>query len=185
MGFWTGDSPDFDWEQSPEMAWLWQNVAQPLWQQLMGGGPTVTPVPMPTEGWFEGLDPSIKSGIREPYEYASKQLMEQMGAKGQTGSAMSPYSGSAQTAAGRFWSDAATGMGQQAWGMINPNAMAQWGMQQQANFLPYQMLPGVTQQSLPYPVVTPGSPGMLQGLSQLLSPLAAGWAYGGFQNPFA
>lgn len=96
------------------------------------GGYGVGQAPMPTQGWYSGLDENIKAGMMEPYQEASKQLMEQMGAAGMGGSARGGISGNAAAGLGRFWEDAATGMGQQAWGMINPNAMAQWQAQNQA-----------------------------------------------------
>jgi hypothetical protein len=185
-----------DFKQSKQGKWLW-NWAQPFWENMSSGNmPNMWEIPdtsqmMPGEGWWEGLDPNIKAGIREPYEDASRQMLEVMGAKGQTGSAASPYSGSSQTATGQFWADAGTGMANQGWGMVSPALQQGWQaqlMQNQGQYaqdmMPYGMLPGATQMSMPHPTVDPGTPGFGGMAASMLGPMAMGWGMGGFQNPF-
>jgi len=127
--------------------------------------PQVSDAPMPTQGWFSNLDPNIMAGIREPYEQASQDLMEQMGAAGVGGSATAGLSGIGQKGLESFWSRAAPQMGMTAWNMINPNAMAQWtaeqqragklqGQEFQARMAPYQIIPGMAGGSMPTPVTT-------------------------------
>jgi hypothetical protein len=105
----------------------------------IGGAPGVTGAPMPTEGWFSGMDPNIMSGLWEPYQQGSKQLMEQLGAAGMAGGAASGLSGTAAGGLGRFWEDASKNVGLSAWNMINPNAMAQWQMEQERTMEPWRM----------------------------------------------
>lgn len=157
----------------------------PLWDVPDTPGvsamPGISSAPMPTQGWFSGLDENIKAGMMEPYQEASQQLMEQMGAAGMGGSARGGISGNAAAGLGRFWEDAATGMGQQAWGMINPNAMAQWQMQNTmqmepwrmenqnamqawaqdiaARQSPYSIIPGMAGGAMPTPVMQQGGGG--------------------------
>lgn len=195
--FLFGEGPDFDFEQSPEQAWLWQNIVQPLWQQMMGGQmPGLYNVPdpssiLPTSDWWSGMAPELRQGIMAPYQEASQQMLELMGSRGQTGGAGTPLTGAAGAALGEFWSRATPQAALTGWQMYQPGAMANWqaqlgqniaGYQQQ--MLPFQMLPGTTQQSLPFPVVSPGTPGLIPSLSNILGPLAMGWGMGGFQNPF-
>lgn len=221
-----GSGSSVNFEQSPQQRWLWENFSQPYMQKLAGGNidlPSMYDIPespspyqvpdissmMPTGDWFGSLDPSIKAGIRSPYEDAGRQMLEIMGAKGQTGSVSSPYSGSAASATGKFWEEAARGMGQQGWNMISPALQQGWQAQLGSNIagygqdvnqwqtslgrnmneyqaqlasamMPYQMLPGITQQSLPYPVVDPGDPGFfaefLLPMMQLTAPFGASGA---------
>jgi len=214
-----GDSsPSVSFEQSPQQQQLW-SLAYPYWQNLYGGQmPGLYNVPalpsaadyfaatMPTGDWWANLDPSIKAGIRAPYEDASQQMMEQMGARGQIGGQSTPYSGTGQAALGTFWDKAGQGMAQTGWGMMHPGLMAQaqagwggamqgWGAElgreqagYQQSMLPYQMLPGMTQQAMPYPVVDPGGGGFWGGVGNLagsaLMGMGMGWGMSGFQNPF-
>lgn len=166
-----GSGPSMDFKQSGLQKFL-EQWARPFWENMSSGNmPDMWEVPdisqmMPGEGWWEGLDSDIKAGIREPYEDASKQMLEVMGAKGQTGSSASPYSGSSATATGSFWADASKGMANQGWGMVSPALQQGWQAQlgqNQAQYaqdmMPYGMLPGATQMAMPYPVVNPGTPG--------------------------
>jgi len=93
---------------------------------------------MPGANWWADLDPSVKAGISAPYQDASKQLAEQLGAKGMTGSQASPYSGQAQAGMGQFWADAAPSMAQQGWGMVAPALQSEWGAQLGRNQMGYQ-----------------------------------------------
>lgn len=192
-----GSGPSLDFKRSKQQKWLW-DWAQPFWENLSAGNmPDMWDVPdissmMPGKNWWADLDPNIKAGIREPYEDASRQMLEVMGAKGQIGSASSPYSGSSQTATGKFWEDAATGMAGQGWNMVSPALTAGWNAelqrnmgQYQQNMMPFQMLPQATQMSMPYPVVDPGTPGFGGMAMSLAAPAMMGWGMGGFQNPFS
>jgi hypothetical protein len=110
---------------------------------------------MPMAGWFEGMDESIKTGLREPYLDMGQKLMEQMNMRGQLGggAGMSPAAGAFM---GEFGAEAGKGMGMQAWNMTQPGRM-----------LPYQMLPGLLGQSQATPVVGAPQPGMLDYMSGL------------------
>ena len=192
-----GSGPSLDFKQTGFQNWL-QNWAQGFWKNMKKGNmPKMWKIPninkmMPKEGWWEDLDPNIRAGIREPHEEASRQMLEVMGAKGQIGSGSSPYSGSSQTATGKFWEDAATDMAVQGWNMVSPALTAGWNARLQRNMgkyqqsmLPYEMLMGATQMSQPYPVVDPGSPGFGGMAMNLAAPAMMGWGMGGFQNPFS
>lgn len=116
----------------------------------------------PTEGWFSGLDPNVTAGMWEPYERGSMQLAEQMGAGGMGGSARGGWSGAAGAGLGRFWEDASTSVGQQAWGMMQPSRKAQmqeWQQDIMARQFPYTAIPGIFGASMPSPVVTQGGGG--------------------------
>jgi hypothetical protein len=146
---------------------------------------------MPTYNWWGDISPEIREGIRAPYEDASLQMMEQMGARGQIGGESTPYSGTGQAALGEFWADAGTGMAQQGWSMVSPALRQGWqaGLgrnitgyqagiqdwqsekdrllqdytsQKQAWGMPFELL-GLTQATMPYPVVSQ-QPNYLGGL---------------------
>ena len=104
-------------------------------------------VPLPTQGWFSGLDSSIKQGLWEPWNEAALNMTNMMGSQGKL-SARGGYSGSAQTALGDLYSKAGTQVGTQAWNMMNPNMMAAWQM-------PFQMAQASLGQTLPTNVVQP------------------------------
>ena len=198
----SGDSPSMDFKASPWQQYI-QSWLKPFMNNMSTGNmpdPAQWEIPdissmMPGENWWEDLDPNIKAGIREPYTDASNQMLEVMGAKGQTGSAVSPYSGQSQTATGKFWADAGTGMAQQGWGMVSPALQQGWGaelnrnmtqgnQQYQQSMMPYGMIPGMSQQAAPYPMVDPGSPGIGGMLTSMMGPAMMGWGMGGFGNPF-
>lgn len=139
---------------------LWPGLEQ-LGTSLSKGGSLydVPNAPMPTEGWFSGLDSSIQSGLLEPYTLASKQLAEQLGGYGQLGSARGGVSGSGAAGLGRFWEDAAQGMGMQAWNMINPNQMAQYQAGVAARQLPWLTYPNLLGSAMPTPYIKQSSSG--------------------------
>jgi len=139
---------------------LWPGLTQ-LGNALSSGGAlyNVPQAPMPTQGWFSGLDQSIQSGIMEPYTLASQQLAEQLGSYGQLGSARGGVSGAGAAGLGRFWEDAAQGMGTQAWNMINPNAMAQYQAQVQSQQLPWATFPSMFGSAMPTPYINQGTSG--------------------------
>lgn len=74
--------------------------------------------PMPTRGWMENLDPSVQSGIMEPWKLGEKQLMETLG--GGMGSARGGFSGMGAAGLGEYWAQATPQIGQTAWGMVQP-----------------------------------------------------------------
>lgn len=185
-----GSGPSMDFKSSPWQKYI-QDWLKPFMNNMSTGNmPDMWEIPdissmMPGKNWWEDLDPNIKAGIREPYKDASKQMLEVMGAKGQVGSASSPYSGSSQTATGKFWEDAAGGMAQQGWGMVSPALQQGWGAQLAQNqgqygqeMMPYGMIPGMSQQAAPYPTVNPGSGGYGGGLGGLAGMGLGGW-FGG------
>jgi len=194
-----GDSPDVRFKMSHEQRWIFDQLShmiQGLGKQgyissrLPGLGaplaPEIPAAPMPTEGWWSGLDPNIKAGIREPYVEQSNQLMEMLGSKGMTGSQASPYSGSAATGAAEFWGDVTPKLAAQGWGMTSPGMWADWQSekerllsdyttQKQVWGMPFEML-GMTQSTMPYPVVSGGGPSLLGSLGSGAGGAMAGGA---------
>jgi hypothetical protein len=183
-----GKSPELNFEQSPQQQQMY-NTMFPAFQNFMGGNmPQQYDVPgmiQPGQGWFSGLDQDIQKSLWEPAREGGLQMMEAMGAKGQIGSAGSPISGSAQTGMGRLFADYSQGIGQQAWNMMLPGMEMDYQAQLGRNIsgynqsmLPFQtaanMLPG----TYGSPVVTPGSPGLMQGMSQMAAPMMAGIGMG-------
>lgn len=81
---------------------------------------------MPTEGWYEGLDPNIKAGLWEPYNEQQQQLMNRMGATGQAGSTKAGWSGAAGSALGEQMRKATGDVSMQAWDMISPIQQSEW-----------------------------------------------------------
>ena len=84
---------------------------------------------MPTNDWWGSLAPNVKQGLYAPYVEAGQGLMEQMGSKGQMGSARPGYSGAAGAAMGELAGQAANNVGLSAWQMTQPAAMANWQAQ--------------------------------------------------------
>jgi hypothetical protein len=174
MGKKSGGGGSTTYAQSPEAQQMMQLMMPAVGRIGEAGGsggtlwdvpnaPGVTPAPMPNQGWFGGLDSNIMSGLWEPYKQGSQMLMEQLGPQ----SARAGISGSGAAGLGKFWEQAGRNVGQQAWNMINPNAMAQWqmgnqnAMQQWAQNLyarqaPYSMIPGMAGGAMPTPMMTPG-----------------------------
>jgi len=91
---------------------------------------------MPSQQWYNDLSPEVMAGIRAPYEDASKQLTESLGYS--AGSPMAGASGVLGGSQAKFWADAGTQMGQQAWNMTAPAMQAGWGAQLGQNQLGYQ-----------------------------------------------
>ncbi len=86
---------------------------------------------MPSQDWWGSLSPEVMQGLWSPYNAGAQQMMETMGAGGNLGSARGGYSGTGENALGRFYSDAATDVGLQAWKMTQPAMMANWQAQLQ------------------------------------------------------
>ena len=119
---------------------------------------------MPTSGWFDSISPDVMQGVWEPYNQASQQMAEQMGAGGMGGSARGGWSGAAGAGLGKFWEQAGRNVGQQAWGMMQPGMAAGWNadlarnqnqaqMQYGALQAPYSAV-GMTGQGLPNMIAT-------------------------------
>ena len=79
---------------------------------------------MPSQRWYSDLSPEVMAGIRAPYEDASKQLTESLGYS--AGSPMAGASGVLGGSQAKFWADAGTQMGQQAWNMVSPALQQGW-----------------------------------------------------------
>ena len=148
--------------QSPEQQQVFQQL-MPLVKMLTQagqGGTSPWQIPsteslMPSKGWYEGMDPNIMQGIREPYIDASKQLTESLGYG--AGSARGGASGTLGGAQSDFWSNAGTQMGQQAWNMVSPIQQMGWQAELQGNQFPFTAMPGMMGGTYSQPVVQPGS----------------------------
>lgn len=149
--------------QSPEGKQAWSAISPAfgnIKQAFRTGGELydvgapgeVTQAPMPTAGWYSGIAPEVMAGIREPYQQASEDLMSQLGQAGVGGSAAGGLSGTAADSLGRFWSDAGTQMGQQAWSMMQPGMQSQWQAEQQRNNAIWQA--GLQARQAPYSMLT-------------------------------
>jgi len=111
---------------------------------------------MPNRGWMQNLDPGVMAGIREPYEEGAKMLAERFGAAGMGGSARGGMSGNAAAGFGKYYENAAQGIGQQAWNMTSPGLR-----------YPYDAALGLAGGTYPNPVVNQGGGGMLDSLMPL------------------
>jgi len=207
--FLFGQGPSVDFQQSPQQAQLW-NQWSPVSQNLASGNlPPIYNLPnanmlQPTGDWWSGMAPELKAGIMQPFQEASQQLNESLGARGMVGGGRSGATGAQGAAQGQFWAQAAPQMAMTGWGMTAPGRQMQYqaelGQAQtgyNTSLMPYQMLPNMIQQSLPYPVVNQGTPGLIPSMAPMLGaglgmalggPLGGmlGGAIGsGFQNPFS
>ena len=155
-----GGDNDITSYQSPEQASTYRQL-EPLLARLMSSGLTgknAYQIPgidtlMPSNDWYSNLSPEVMQGVRAPYEDASKQLTESLGYS--AGSAKGGASGTLGGAQGKFWADAETQMGQQAWGMTQPAYSAGWQAQLQQAQMPYNMMPGLLGGSYSQPVIQP------------------------------
>jgi len=147
-----------DYAQSPEQRQVFESL-MPIFHQIAGAAETGTSpwqIPstqglMPTEGWYSGIDSTIKRGMMEPYKEASQQLTESLG--GAAGSARGGASGALGGAQGEFWADAGTQMGQQAWGMVSPIQQMGWQAELQGRQFPYTAAPSMMGGTYSQPVV--------------------------------
>jgi len=139
---------------------LWPGMQQYA-SALSGGGSlyNVPQAPMPNQGWFSGLDPSITQGLWEPYQQGSQQLAEQLGSYGQLGSARGGVAGAGAAGLGKYWEQAGRDVGLSAWSMINPNQMAQYQAQTQAQQMPWLTMPSVFGNAMPTPYIKQGDSG--------------------------
>ena len=155
---------------------------------------------MPTQQWWESLDPGVKAGLYAPYEEAGDRLVGRLNAMGSLGNARGGVSGAAGSALGELESQAAKNIGLNAWQMTSPAAMMDWQAQlaqnqqaynvgQQENLadynaqmqawqMPFSLL-GQTPAYLPQTIVQPGSPNPIGGMfSGALGGAAAGGMVG-------
>ena len=157
---------------TPQMSQLFSAI-MPMIQQLAGaagGGQgifTDTSRMMPKQGWYSGIDDSIKQGMWEPTNEAARNMINTMGGTGML-SARGGYSGSGQTALADLYSKSATQQGQNAWNMINP-------IQQRGFTNPWDAMTGFSgtgSQLTPSPVVSQGQ----QSPFVTYAPYAGLWA---------
>jgi len=167
--------------QSPEQQQVFQMLMPLVKMMTEAGQQGVSPwqIPstegmMPTKGWYEGMDPNIMAGIREPYIDASKQLTESLGYGG-AGSARGGASGMLGGAQSDFWSDAGTMMGKTAWDMVSPIQQQGWQAELQGRQFPWTAMPGMMGGTYAQPVVSqPSSKGSdAMGLMGTLAMAAA------------
>lgn len=76
---------------------------------------------MPSQGWYQNLSPEVMSGVWEPYNEGARQMLEVMGGNPRAG-----YSGATGAALGKYYENAATDIGRQAWEMTQPAYQAQY-----------------------------------------------------------
>jgi hypothetical protein len=88
---------------------------------------------MPTSQWYNSIAPEVKAGLYAPWVEAGQGLQEQMGSRGQMGSAGSFHTGAYGAAAGELAGNAAQNVGMQAWNMTAPMAQNAWNANLQRN----------------------------------------------------
>jgi hypothetical protein len=141
---------------------------------------------MPTSGWYQGIAPEVKAGLREPYMDAHQRIMEQMNMRGQFGGSGGGISPAAAAFSGEFAAQMGQGMGMQAWQMTQPALNQQYQAELQRNMLmktmPYSLLPGFIGQGMPQPVVSPAGPGAAGTMANMGAGALAG--YGATGNPW-
>ena len=132
---------------------------------------------LPTQAFFQNVAPEIRQGFDFETDIARKNLFQQLGEKGQLGSARGGLSGAAGAALGSFEAQRSAQFGEQAFRLAQPGLFA--GFQQEAGRLgtlqgqafqqaqlPFTSLPGLVGQSLPTPAVTPSGPSSSDQLLQ-------------------
>lgn len=87
---------------------------------------------MPNKGWFDNLDPKIKSGLMEPTNEAAREMLNVMGGQGLM-SARGGYSGESQTALADLYAKGSNTAAMNAWNMISPIKEAEWSAKLGAN----------------------------------------------------
>ena len=80
----------------------------------------------PTSQWWGDVSPDVKAGLWAPYKEAGAQLAEQLGGRGQWGSARGGPSGAAGAALGEIAARGAQQVPLQAWQMGEAGRMAGW-----------------------------------------------------------
>ena len=138
-----------------------------------------TPSPewmMPTGRTMGSISPAVWEGIMQPYQRVEQQLMETLGGQGGLGSARGGFSGQGAAGIGKYWAEAAPGIGMQAWNMISPalqqgwaaelqKQQALWGESLQQFKYPWQAAPSYTSMSMPQPYMQ--QPSQSSGMSGL------------------
>jgi len=172
------------YSQSPEQQQVFQ-LLMPLVEMMTGAGQQGTSpwqIPsteglMPSKGWYEGMDPNIMAGIKEPYIEASEQLTESLGYGG-AGSARGGPSGVLGGSQADFWSKAGTQMGKQAWDMTLPGRQMGWQAELQGNQFPFTAMPGMMGGTFSQPIVEqPSTKG--SSLMSMIGQIGMGYAMGG------
>jgi hypothetical protein len=152
-GPWGTPSGD-DYILSPPAAKL-LNLLGPQMSQLGTGGP-LWDVPLavgPTADWYGNLSPDVMQGVWAPYQDASKQFMEQLGAGGLATSQRGGISGAGAAGLGKFWEQAGRNVGQQAWGMTAPGLMAKYEADINAMQYPWMARQQLFSQAMPTPKI--------------------------------
>ena len=160
-----GGSSDVEYTQSPEARQMLQAImplvqglgqygqqryfggadqmGAPSMQGVLTGQPMYDiPNPataMPTNDWWQSLDPGVKQGLYAPYEEAGQMLGEKFGAQGQQGSARGGYSGAYGAAMGELAGQAANNVGLSAWQMTGPMAQNAWNADLNRNMNAYNV----------------------------------------------
>jgi len=145
--------------QSPEQRQVFQ-LLMPLVEMMTGVGmegksPWQIPSTegmMPSKGWYEGMDPNIMAGVREPYIDASKQLTESLGYS--AGSPRGGPSGMLGDVQSDFWSKAGTQMGKTAWDIVSPVQQMGWQAKLQGSQFPWTAMPSMMGGTYSQPVVS-------------------------------
>jgi hypothetical protein len=108
-----------------------------------GWGPPypVTQAPQPTSDWWNSISPDVRSGIWQPYQEAGNQMMEKLGSVGQLGNPRGGASGVAGMAMSELAAKAGQQAGLQGWNMMQPGAMAQYALENQAIRDPFSLTP--------------------------------------------
>jgi len=99
------------------------------------------------------MSPQVMQGIQEPYNLASRNLEAQLSGRGQLGSPRGGLSGTAAAGMGKFWENAAQGMGNQAWAMTGQQLQTAWQTGQHSLAYPFTALPALLGGTYPYPVI--------------------------------
>lgn len=156
---------------------------------------------MPTADWYGSLAPQVKAGLYAPYQEAGETLMNQMGSRGQLGSARGGFSGASGAAMGKLAGEAAKNVGLNAWQMTAPMAQNAWSADLQRNQQAYnvgqqermgdfntamnvwgmpQQMMGMAPQFMPQGIVQPGSNTMGNMMSGgMMGGMAGGAMFGG------
>jgi len=170
----SGSSASLGQFNTTQMAQLF-NAIMPLVAKAsgaaIGGKPLTTDVSglMPNQGWYSGVDESIKQGMWEPVNEGARNMINTMGGTGML-SGRGGYSGMGQTALADYYQKAATQQGLNTWNIMNP-------IQQLGYTNPWSIAAGYAGTGAgltPNPVVKPGE----QSAFSTYAPMA-GMALGG------
>ena len=132
---------------------------------------------MPTSQWYGSIAPEVKQGIMAPYDDAANQMLEVMGARGQTGSPGSGYTGAAGAALGELYADAGKDLGLNLWQMSAPAATAGWQANLARNMNQFNL--GQQEALADYGTAMNVWNRPMQGLGMLPASMPTGYATGG------